>query len=104
MDSSVDIELESWKAGFMKTTMDLPEDLIREMKLRAVREGRKLREVAEDVLRRGLAAQSTPLEGSIRQRVKLPIIPCPPGAKPFELTGDRLLELASEVEQTHPTP
>jgi hypothetical protein len=56
MDSSVDIELESWKAGFMKTTMDLPEDLIREMKLRAVREGRKL------------------------------------------------LELASEVEQTHPTP
>jgi plasmid stability protein len=44
----------------MKTTMDLPEDLIREMKLRAVREGRKLREVAEEFLRRGLAAQSNP--------------------------------------------
>ena len=100
-DSPVDIELESWKAGFVKTTMDLPEDLIREMKFRAVREGRKLRDVAEEVLRRGLAAQATPAGGSIRQRVKLPIIPCPPGAKPFELSGDRLLELATEAEQTH---
>lgn len=44
----------------MKTTMDLPEDLIREMKFRAVREGRKFRDVAEEVLRRGLAAQSNP--------------------------------------------
>jgi plasmid stability protein len=40
----------------MKTTMDLPEDLNREIKFRAVREGRKLRDVAEEVLRRGLAS------------------------------------------------
>ena len=31
----------------MKTTIDLREDLVREMKFRAVPEGRKLREVAE---------------------------------------------------------
>ena len=60
MDSPVDIKLENWKGGSMKTTMDLPEDLIREMKFRAVREGRKLHDVAEEVLRRGLAAQSNP--------------------------------------------
>lgn len=83
--------------------MDLPEDLIREMKFRAVREGRKLRDVAEEVLRRGLAAQSTPVGGGTRHRVKLPIIPSPPGAKSFELTGDRLLELATEAERSHPT-
>jgi plasmid stability protein len=44
----------------MKTTMDLPEDLNSEMKFRAVREGRKLRDEAEEVLRRGSAAQSNP--------------------------------------------
>ncbi len=88
----------------MKTTMDLPEDLIREMKFRAVREGRKLRDVAEEVLRRGLAAQPTSVTATTRHRVKLPIIPSPPGAKLFELNGDRLLELATETEHNHPSP
>jgi hypothetical protein len=41
----------SWIAEFMKTTMDLPEDLNREIKLRAARERRKLRDVAVEVLR-----------------------------------------------------
>jgi hypothetical protein len=31
-------------------------------------------------------------------RVKLPIIPTPAGAKPFELSGERLLELEMEAE------
>lgn len=38
----------------MKTTFDLPEDLVQEMKLRAVRERRKLKDVATEVFRRGL--------------------------------------------------
>jgi plasmid stability protein len=91
---------ESWKAGFMKTTIDLPEDLVREMKFRAVRDGRKLRDVAEEVFRRGLAAP-VPLPG-VRHRVKLPIIPAPAGAKPFELSGERLLELEMEAEAGNP--
>ncbi len=84
----------------MKTTIDLPEDLVREMKFRAVREGRKLRDVAEEVFRRGLAAPA-PVAG-VRQRVKLPIIPAPAGAKPFELSGDRLLELEMDAEGGNP--
>ena len=92
-----DAKLESWKAGFMKTTIDLPEDLVREMKFRAVREGRKLREVAEEVFRRGMAAPF-PTPG-IRHRVKLPIIPAPAGAKPFDLSGERLLELEMEAAE-----
>ena len=32
---SLDRKLESWKVGSMKTTLDLPSDLVREMKLRA---------------------------------------------------------------------
>ena len=82
----------------MKTTMDLPVELIREMKLRAVREGRKLREVAEEVIRRGLEAPMKPSLGR-RRRVALPILPAPAGAVPFDLSGDRLLELELAAEQ-----
>lgn len=91
---------ESWKAGFMKTTLDLPEDLVREMKFRAVHQGRKLRDVAEEVFRRGLAAP-VPSPG-VRHRVKLPIIPAPAGARPFELSGERLLELEMEAAGGNP--
>ena len=88
----------------MKATFDLPEDLVREMKFRAVREGRKLRAVAEEVLRRGLAAPA-PSDGSHeRRRVYLPIIPAPDGAEPFELTGDRMHELEMEAEQGEAKP
>jgi hypothetical protein len=38
----------------MKTTFDLPADLVRDVKLRAVHEGRKLKDVAAELLRRGL--------------------------------------------------
>ena len=38
----------------MKTTIDLPPDLVREMKHLAVHEGRKLKDVAADLLKRGL--------------------------------------------------
>jgi plasmid stability protein len=39
----------------MKTTLDLPNDLVREIKLRAAREGRKVKEVAADLLPAALA-------------------------------------------------
>jgi hypothetical protein len=100
MQRILDGKLDSWKAGFMKTTIDLPEDLVREMKFRAVREGRKLRDVAEEVFRRGLAAPA-PMPG-VRHRVKLPLIAAPPGAKPFELSGERLMELEMEAERENP--
>lgn len=88
----------------MKTTIDLPEDLIREMKFRAVREGRKLRDVAEEVLRRGLAAPPTSRGAGERHRVNLPIIPAAAGTKPFELSGERLLELELEAASATPSP
>ena len=83
----------------MKTTIDLPEDLVREMKFRAVREGRKLREVEEEVFRQGLAAPAPSRGPGERHRVKLPIIPAPAGSKLFEISGERLLELEMEAEE-----
>ena len=98
----IDSKLESWKAELVKTTIDLPEDLVKEMKFRAVREGRKLRDVAEEVFRRGLAATATPVRPGGRHRVKLPLIPAPVGAAPFAISGERLLELETEAEMGNP--
>lgn len=44
----------------MKITFDLPPELFRELKIRAVHEGRKLKDVAADLLKRGLAGPETP--------------------------------------------
>ena len=40
----------------MKTTLDLPDDLMTELKVRAARESRKLKDVMAEVLRRGLGS------------------------------------------------
>jgi hypothetical protein len=42
----------------MKTTFDLPDKLVKELKLRALHEGKKLKEAVADLLRKGLAAGS----------------------------------------------
>ena len=84
----------------MKTTLDLPGDLLRKMKLRAVHEGRKLKDVAAEIFRRGLARPETP-SLAIRHRVKLPLIKCRhPAAPTMELTADKVAEvlLTQEVK------
>jgi plasmid stability protein len=40
----------------MKTTLDLPDDLVKQLKLRAVHEGKKLKDAVAETLRAGLAA------------------------------------------------
>jgi hypothetical protein len=42
------------KLAQMKTTLDLPDELVREMKLRALMQGRTLRDLAADFLRQGV--------------------------------------------------
>ncbi|HZL36280.1 MAG TPA: hypothetical protein VFC78_13260 [Tepidisphaeraceae bacterium] len=42
----------------MKTTLDLPNELIKEVKLLAVHEGKKLKDAVADLLRRGLDAST----------------------------------------------
>lgn len=84
----------------MKTTLDLPADLIREMKLRAAHEGRKLRDVATEIFRRGLS-QPSPQSEAPRHRVKLPLIHCEKAGA--EMSADQVAEilLKQEVEWSH---
>lgn len=53
----------------MKTTIDLPPELVREMKLRAVHEGRKLKDVAAELLRHGLDRPELPLRSAQKPRI-----------------------------------
>ncbi|RYD69776.1 MAG: antitoxin [Verrucomicrobiaceae bacterium] len=82
----------------MKMTLELPDDLVRQMKLQAVQEGRKLKDVAEQVFRRGLAP-ATPPGKAARRRVRLPLIECRHAAtKAEELTPERVADLLLNQE------
>lgn len=76
----------------MKTTLDLPDDLMRAVKIRAVEENRRLKQTVADLLRRGLASVSDVPEGA-RRRVQLPLVECAHPARPDEeMTPERVAE------------
>ena len=80
----------------MKTTVELPDDLIRAVKVRAATEGRKLKDVMAELVERGLAAPSPPKE---RRRVRTPLVICAHAAAPGdEMTPDRVAEVLVQQE------
>jgi plasmid stability protein len=88
----------------VKTTFDIPDDLLRSMKLRAVQEGRKFKDVAAEIFRRGLAQPKVAANALGRQRVKLPLIQCRhPAVSKATLTPDQVAAvlLKQEVEWSH---
>ena len=78
-------------AGTVKTTLELPDDLLKEIRLRAVHENRRIKDVVADALRRGLA--TTEPGAAIRHKVKLPLIDSHPAAPGDEMTPDRIAEI-----------
>lgn len=84
----------------MKTTLDLPESLVRAVKIRAVREGKKLKDLVAILLHQGMAAPREVRASSSRRRNRLPVIACAHAAKPgAEMTPDRVADvlLAQDV-------
>ena len=83
----------------MKTTFDLPPDLVRAVKLRAVHEGRKLKDVAADLLKRGLAGPEIQVKPQpARPKIAilangLPVVRCAVHAPAERMTTDALLAL-----------
>lgn len=84
----------------MKMTLDLPSNLVREMKLRAAHEGRKIRDVATEIFREGLAHPRSRRAPAARS-ASLPLISCRKvSAKPTpEFLADVLLK--QEAAWTH---
>lgn len=96
----IDTQPESWKAGSMKTTIDLPEELVREMKLRAARDGRKLKDIATEIFRRGLRRE--PDNASMlyqSRRLEQPLFVCEESeASSVNMSLEQLLELERKAE------
>ncbi len=88
--------LVTWEV--MKTTLDLPDELMRAVKIRAVREDRKLKDLVADLLRRGMA--EPPLgELPARRRVRLPLVRCAHAARPGEeMTPERVAAVLADDE------
>lgn len=89
----------------MKTTLDLPDDLVLELKLRSVHERRKLKDVAAAALRRGLnieppapapAAETLPPGIMLTER-GFPVIRCDPDAPASRMTIEELLALEQQA-------
>ncbi len=85
----------------MKTTLDLPSDLVREVKLKAVQEGRKLKDAMAELLRLGLAAGSRdgPNRPARRPKKRPPVVRCRHAATPAtEMTPQRVADVLLSQE------
>jgi hypothetical protein len=82
----------------MKTTLDLPDELMRAVKIRAVEENQRLKQTIAELLRRGLDQQrGTPAE--VVRRVELPLVECAHDARPGEeMTPERVAEILLREE------
>ena len=108
--SLFDGKMENQNSGNMKTTLDLPSDLVQEIKLRADNEGKKLKDVISDLLRRGLG-QSASDPGSHpgrRGTIVLPLFPTSPTAPATRMELEELQALEhdtlnqADLESIHP--
>jgi hypothetical protein len=89
----------------VKTTVDLPNDLVREIKLRPVNEGRKMKEVVTDLLRFGLdqGASFSKAPSPQKGKIAIPFFPSSPDASASKMSVDALiaLEQAVQLEEDH---
>ncbi len=76
MSRLLDRKLENGTGVSVKITLDIPDDLLRSVNMRAVQDGRKSNDVAVEIFRRGLAQPKPAANPVGRQRVKLPLIQC----------------------------
>ena len=81
----------------MKTTLELPDDLMREIKVRAAREDRKLKDLVAELLRKGLREEPAKPD-RIRHRVKLPLIEGGHPAKPGADSPERIAQILLDQE------
>jgi hypothetical protein len=80
-------------------TFDLPADLVRTIKLRAIEENRKLKDMAAELLRRGLAQPEPRPSVQRPSRVELPLVRTAHAARPDEeMTPDRVAAVLLEEE------
>ena len=89
----------------MKTTLDLPVDLVREMKIRAAHEGRTIKDVATKLLVAGMAAERAGIsaEHPRRDALKFPLFECTEAAPARKMTLEEILDVmqATQSKEDH---
>lgn len=81
----------------MKTTLDLPDDLMRAVKVRAAREDRRLKDLVAELLREGLRRSAE--RPRTRRKVRLPLVHCGhPARAGEEMTPDRVAQILLDEE------
>ena len=83
--------------------MDLPDELIREVKLRAVVQRRTVKDLVAEFLRQGLGMETTgqkPLSSHLVETGEngLPVIRCQPDAPATRMGSEELLRLEQESQ------
>jgi hypothetical protein len=81
----------------MKTTLEIPDDLMREIKVRAAKEDRKLKDLVAELLRRGLAEAETEAP-KVRHRVKFPFVQGRPARPGEEATPEVVAQILTDQE------
>ena len=83
----------------MKTTIDLPPEIVRDLKLHTVHHGRKMAQIAVETILRGLTVAKSSENCNVRHRVTLPLIQCLHPATPATtLTADKVAEILLKQE------
>jgi hypothetical protein len=90
--------------GAMKITIDLPENLVKAVKLRALREGRKLKDAVGDLLRRALECPGV-VGPAARPKVSrdpetgLPTIQGTPGAPIATMSSEEIYAAIQKAQE-----
>ena len=85
----------------MKTTVVLPDDLFRALKVRAARDNRTLKDLIADLLRSGLAAPDAPPVLESRHTVRFPLPHCEDLRAGEGMSPERMAEILLEQEETN---
>lgn len=86
----------SWFAELVKTTLDLPSDLVKQLKLHAVLEGRKMKDIVATFIAEGLASRTASVQPQ-KGHIALPLFPSKPGARACEMTMEEIIAADQEI-------
>ena len=87
----------------MKTTLDIPDEIMRQAKIRAAEEGRKLKDVVAEALRSGLALALPAVSGSSQINVVsdpktgLPVVAAITNAVGSSFSRQEIRDLEAEI-------
>lgn len=84
----------------MKTTLELPDELMRAIKVRAAQQDRKIKDVVTELLQRGLAEPERPAPAA--RRVQLPLVHCGAATADAEMTPQRVADALLGEEANRP--